>query len=85
MSSPRVIEGLVFHVKHCFLLYDASKRDSMKSIHSLGKLIYNNRWMLRKNIHPVWSFLLLEASHAWKHRISFHVSCETRWVGWFAG
>jgi len=26
MSSPGVIEGLVFHVKHCFLLYDASKR-----------------------------------------------------------
>ena len=26
MSSPGVIEGLVFYVKHCFLLYDASKR-----------------------------------------------------------
>lgn len=70
-----VVECMVFSLNKvesscrvsCETLFLALRRikvDSMKLIHSVGKLIYNNRWKSRKNIHPVWSFLLLEASHA---------------------
>jgi|GEM_PF-2042998 hypothetical protein len=47
-------QNTVFHVKH----RHAAMNEIVKLIQSLGKLIYTNRWKIRKNMPFSLSFLI---------------------------